>query len=93
MNIRKIILYYLGVEILALLVGYILLIKKVKASPDYVGMVIAISCAVGFGLALYLFFLLVKKKIVINQFFFNFLLALSGVVLPYVFLLALSQFY
>jgi hypothetical protein len=87
MNIRKIILYYLGVEILALFVGYILLIKQVESSPDYIGMVISISCAFGFGLALYSIYLLVKKKIVRNQFLFSFLLALFGVVLPYFFLI------
>jgi hypothetical protein len=86
MNFKKTITYYLIIEILAIIIAYFLLIKQSSYFANYIGMVTAISCAVGFGLAFYLIFLLLKKKITINKFMIYFLLSLFGVVVPYLFM-------
>jgi uncharacterized membrane protein SpoIIM required for sporulation len=87
MNVKKIITNYLIIEIIGLIVAYVLVIKQSNAFANYIGMVTAISCAVGFGLAFYLIYMLFKKRVDIKKFTLYFLLSLSGVVLPYLFML------
>ncbi len=91
MNPKKLITSYLIIELVALISAYFILIKQSQYFANYIGMVTAISCAVGFGLAAYFILLLVKKKIPIKTFMIFFLLSLSGVVMPYFFMLWIAS--